>query len=186
MNIEIKQAILRVIPFVIILIVLFLAIKKGKINRDEINLKKPIDWSKLFICSLGFLLFVLATEIIFYKFGLLTLEPWKHAFLPSLIRIVGAVICAPMAEEIIFRGLLLSKLHSKLNNMHLAIFLQAVLFVLLHNFAYENTVSSNIGIVQSFIDASLFAYAKYYTKSLYTPILMHMSGNFVAVFERML
>jgi membrane protease YdiL (CAAX protease family) len=63
-------------------------------------------------------------------------------------------------------------------------FLQAVLFVLLHNFAYENTVSSNIGIVQALIDASLFGYARYYTKSLYTPMLMHALGNAVAVFER--
>lgn len=126
----------------------------------------------------------MGAEFVFYQLGILEIEKWKHPFYPSMIRIIGAVIFAPIAEEIIFRGLLLYKLSSRLKSFHIAIFLQAILFVLLHNFAYENTVSSTIGIVQSLIDASLFGYAIHYTKSLYTPIVMHMSGNFVAVFER--
>ena len=69
-------------------------------------------------------------------------------------------------------------------NIHFAIFIQACFFVLLHNFTYQNSLSSNIGIVQSLIEASLFAYAKYHTKSIYTPITMHMTGNFIATFER--
>ncbi|KFE97639.1 CPBP family intramembrane glutamic endopeptidase [Chryseobacterium luteum] len=90
----------------------------------------------------------------------------------------------PIAEEFIFIGLLLNKLLKKNINLHLAILLQACFFVLLHNFAYQNTQSSNICIVQSVVDASLFGYAKYYTKSIYTPIAMHITGNLIATLER--
>jgi len=56
--------------------------------------------------------------------------------------------------------------------------------VLLHNFTYENTMASNIGIVQSALDAVLFGYARLYTRSLVTPITMHLSGNAIAIAER--
>ena len=65
-----------------------------------------------------------------------------------------------------------------------AILIQAIFFVLLHNFTFQNTLSSNIGIAQSLIDAILFGYARQYTKSLYTPITMHITGNAMAIIER--
>lgn len=186
MNIEIKQALLRVLPFAVILLILVLAIKRGKINRAEIGWITPAPWSKFVQWCALFFVFVIAVEVVLYYLKILEPESWNHSFLPSIIRILGAIVLAPVTEEIIFRGLLLSKLQTKLNNLHAAIILQAIIFVLLHNFAYQNTLTSNIGIVQSCIDASLYGYARYYTKSLYTPIFMHMSGNFVAVFERII
>ncbi|MBF4470039.1 CPBP family intramembrane glutamic endopeptidase [Flavobacterium sp. HJJ] len=98
--------------------------------------------------------------------------------------IPGAVILAPIAEELLFRGCILNLLNKKKINNHLAVLIQACFFVLLHNFTYQNTMSSNIGIVQSLVDAILFGYARQYTKSLYTPITMHMTGNAIAVIER--
>lgn len=184
MGSEINHALLRVLPFVAVLFFMALAIKRGKIKTNEIGLNKPNSWVHWLLWGVAFLVFAVVLEIIFYQQGILEIAPWKNGLTASIIRITGAVILAPIAEEIMFRGVLLSLLFKKISNLHLAIFLQAVLFVLLHNFAYENTVSSNIGIVQALIDASLFGYARYYTKSLYTPMLMHALGNAVAVFER--
>jgi len=186
MNPEIRQALLRVLPFVAVLFFMAIAIKRGKIKTNEIGLSRPDSWIQFLFWGLGFLLFVIALEVLFYQLGILEIAPWKNGFFASVIRITGAVILAPIAEEIMFRGVLLHVLHKKISNLHIAIFLQAVLFVLLHNFAYENTVATNIGIVQALVDASLFGYARHYTKSLYTPMLMHALGNFVAVFERII
>ena len=115
---------------------------------------------------------------------LLEITPWNHPLFASIIRIAGAVILAPIAEEFIFRGLFLNMLIKRKLNLHLAIFMQAVVFVLLHNFTYQNSLSSNIGIVQSLADAMLFGYAKYYTKSIFTPMAMHITGNAIATLER--
>ena len=184
MNEEIRSALIRVAPFVIILVGLFIATKREKIDRAvDLGLQKPNSMTHFFFWTFGFLGFILLTEIFLFKLGILEIEKWNHPFFPSTIRIVGAVILAPISEELIFRGLLLSKLSKKVN-MHLSILIQACFFVLLHNFAYQNTLSSNIGIVQTLIDASLFGYARHYTKSIYTPITMHITGNFIATLER--
>jgi len=184
MNEEIKSALIRVAPFVIILFGLFIANKRGKIDSaTDLGLQKPYSMVHFFFWIFGFLCFIILTEFFLYTFGILEVEKWNHTFFSSVIRIFGAVVLAPIAEELIFRGLLLSKLSKKVN-WHLAIFLQACFFVLLHNFAYQNTLSANIGIVQALIDASLFGYARHYTKSICTPISMHVTGNFIATLER--
>lgn len=184
MSEEIRTALVRVIPFAVALSILFIAYKLKKIDAEQTGLKEPQSWKAFVVWVIGFLIFALGVEFTLYHFGLLEIDQWNHSFYPSVIRIVGAVILAPVAEEIIFRGVLLNQLFKKLNSIHIAIFLQAVIFVLLHNFTYENTFSSNLGIAQSLIDAMLFGYARHYTQSLYTPIAMHLTGNLIATLER--
>jgi membrane protease YdiL (CAAX protease family) len=184
MNTEIKSALIRVLPFVVILFILLLAFKKGKITANDLGINKPLFTKRFFYWVIGFFVFVLLVELVLYMMWILEIEPWRHPLFPSIIRIAGAVILAPIAEEFIFRGLLLNMLIKRKLNLHVAIFIQAVVFVLLHNFAYQNSLSSNIGIVQSLVDAMLFGYAKQYTKSIYTPIAMHITGNAIATLER--
>jgi membrane protease YdiL (CAAX protease family) len=184
MNEEIKSALIRVVPFVIILFGLFIANKRGKIDRvEDLGLQKPNSLIHFFSWTFGFLALIVLIELFLYQLGILEIDKWNHPFYPSIVRIFGAVILAPITEELIFRGLLLGKLSKKMN-MHLAILIQACFFVLLHNFTYQNTLSSNIGIVQALLDATLFGYARQYTKSIYTPITMHITGNFIATLER--
>lgn len=181
---EIISSVTRVLPFIAVLTVIFIRIRAGKIDTSAIYLNKP---PKIYV-SIGiwfaFLLFILLTEYMMYATGHLESDPWNHALVPSVIRIAGMVIIAPMAEEIMFRGLLLNVFTKWKGNFHLAVFIQAAFFVLLHSFAYENTFSSNVGIAQSFTDAVIYAYARNYSRSLYTPIAMHATGNLVAVLER--
>ena len=148
------------------------------------SLNKPYSKTNFLLWISSFFVFVILVEFTLYKFDILEIDKWNHSFLSAVIRIFGAIVLAPIAEELIFRGLILSKLINKNFNVHLAIFIQSVVFVLLHNFTYQNSLSSNIGIAQSLIDASLFGYARLYTKSIYTPIAMHMTGNFIATIER--
>lgn len=123
-------------------------------------------------------------EFTSYKFGILEIDRWNHSLFPSVIKIFRAIVLAPITEKLIFRGLILSKKINDNINIHLAIFIQSILFVLLHNFTYQNSLTSNIGIAQSLIDASLFGISRLHTKSIYTPITMHMTGDFIATIER--
>ena len=184
MNEEIKSALIRILPFLGIIFILLVQIRRKKINSQDLFLQKPISVKRFLLWTVGFLVYILLTESVLYNFGMLEIDKWKHPVSSSIIRILGAVILAPIAEELIFRGLVLNLLVKRKLVIHLAIFLQACFFVILHNFAYENTLTSNIGILQTFIDASLFGYAKYHSKSIYTPITMHITGNFIATLER--
>lgn len=183
MHNEILKSLFRVLPFLIVIIIIVVLIKKGKINAIDIGLQKPITLTRMLVCIGLFVLYVLATELLLHKYKLLQVEAWSKPLLPSIIIIVGIVLLAPVAEELLFRGLLLFKLTKRMNR-HLAIILISIFFVALHNFAYQNSLGSNIGIAQSFIDSVLFSYARYYTKSLYSSMGMHMFGNTVAVVER--
>ncbi|WP_300567023.1 CPBP family intramembrane glutamic endopeptidase [Flavobacterium sp.] len=181
----ILKSLIKVLPFVFALIAIFFAIKKGKIKPNEIDLVKPQSYTKIFLWIGLFFAYSLTTEILLLKYNVYSIKPWDYDITTSIIRVVGAVLLAPIVEEIIFRGVFLNLLSQKWNRT-LGVLLQALFFVLLHSFAYENTTESNIGIAVSFTDAILFAIARYHTKSLYTNIGMHMSGNFIAMFERIL
>jgi membrane protease YdiL (CAAX protease family) len=184
MDQEIKLALIRVLPFAIIIVALFVFVKQKKIKLHDLDINKPPSINRFCIWTVGFLIFILSTEFIFYKLGILEIDKWHHPLYPSIIRLLGAVLLAPVAEELIFRGLALNALIKRRLNIHFAIFIQACFFVLLHNFTYQNTLSSNIGIIQSLIDACLFGYARHFTRSIYTPITMHITGNFIAILER--
>jgi membrane protease YdiL (CAAX protease family) len=184
MNHEMRSALLRVLPFALVLFFLILLIRRGKLNRKDLFLTPPPSLKLFFLWTGGFLLFSFLVEYALYRSHLLEIDKWHHpSLMVSVIRITGAVLLAPVVEEMIFRGLILNILVRKLG-LHPAIFAQAVIFVLLHSFTYENTSSANIGIAQGFVDATLYGYARYNTRSLYTPIAMHITGNLFATVER--
>jgi len=133
-------------------VVIAVLIKKKKIDPLEIDLQKPVFAGRFFACVMAFAAYTLLTEFVLYKMELLQVDAWKKSLLPSIIQIVGIVILAPIAEELLFRGLVLSKLIKAGVNKHLAILIISALFVALHNFSYQNTMPSNIGIVLGFVD----------------------------------
>lgn len=184
MHDELRSALLRTLPFLVVILVLSLLIARRKVRAQDLDLKKPDSFAAYLIWTVGFLLYALIIEFLLDAKGILEVSKWDHSLTPSIILIFGAVVLAPIAEELLFRGLILNVLIKKIGNKHVAILVQALFFVLLHNFTYQNTLSSNIGIVQSSIDAVLFGYARQYTRSIFTPITMHMSGNAIAILER--
>lgn len=184
MNSEIRSALIRVLPFALIIFILLLQLKRGKISNNDLGINKPVPISHFLYWLIGFFCFAMLIEFWLYKIDILEIEPWHHPLFSSVIRITGAVILAPIAEEFIFRGLFLKTLMAKKIHLHAAVILQAAFFVLLHNFTYQNSLSSKIGIAQSFTDAMLFGYAKHYTRSILTPVAMHITGNTIATVER--
>ena len=184
MDPEIKSVLFRVVPFLLIILFLGIAIFRGKLRPEDLYLKKPVSITASVLWISLFLLYMLITEYSLHHFGLLEVSPWTGDLLPSVIKIIGIIVLAPIAEELVFRAVLIYWLRKLKLNIHVAILLQALLFVLLHSFGFENFLVENIHIFQVFTDALLYAYAMYFTKSLYIPILMHASGNAVAVLEQ--
>jgi membrane protease YdiL (CAAX protease family) len=177
------NSVIRVAPFVILLAVIALRVRQGAIKPADLAWQRPrsllvaAGWWLLFVAIAGVM------ELFTYYHGALELGGFKHSGFDAALRIVGMLLLAPVGEELLFRGILLSFLLRRLGNPHLAIGAQAAFFVALHAFAYAGTFASNVGIAQSFIDASLFAYARRQTGSIFTPIAMHMTGNTIAVLE---
>jgi membrane protease YdiL (CAAX protease family) len=177
------NSILRVAPFIILIAVVALRVRQGRIQPADIGWQRPRSLSAAFGWWLLFLGLAFGWELLLWSYNELELGGFKHAGFQAAVRIVGMILLAPVAEELIFRGLFFNFLTRKLNNVHLAVVLQAVVFVALHNFAYQATFSGNVGVAQSFIDACLFAYARRQTGSIFVPIAMHVTGNSIAVIE---
>lgn len=179
----IVRALVRVAPFVLLIAVLSLRIRQGKLNAQELALRAPDSAGGFLLWWGGFCLLILATELLLWRHGLLETTPWRHELAPSVIRIVGMVALAPVAEELLFRGVLMNFLRRRLGNVHVAVALQAIAFVAVHSFTYDNSLGARIAVAQTLLDAILFGYARLHTRSLLTPIAMHATGNAVAVIE---
>lgn len=186
MPIDLGPALIRIAPFIILIAVFALRIRQGKLSAEGLSLRWPErPWLAVILWA-AFLAFMLLVETMLFSEGMLDLGGFKHDGISAALRIVGMIVLAPIAEELLFRGLLLNWLNKKLDNRHLAAVLQAALFVAVHNFAWQGDLAGAIGIGQSFIDATLYAYARYWTGSLLTPIAMHATGNAIAVAEMLI
>ncbi len=106
--------------------------------------------------------------------GLKGLPPvWKA------MAVFGAVILAPLAEEVFFRGLLQSMVRRYTTGAWPAIIISSVVFAAMHWHTPQNIVSLlALGIV--------LGYSYEYTGRLYRPILIHALFNAVAVADRLM
>ncbi len=87
-------------------------------------------------------------------------------FLTALF-LVG--VLPALGEELIFRGLIQQRLIDSLSNDHLAIFIASLVFGLFH-FQLERFIPLTfLGV--------LLGYAYYYTKSFWTPVILHLFIN---------
>jgi membrane protease YdiL (CAAX protease family) len=180
------RALIRVAPFIVLIAVISLRLRQGKLDASEIGMRAPDGAVRFLAWWGGFCALILVTEVALWRYGLLETTPWRHELAPAAIRIVGMIVLAPVAEELLFRGVLLNFLRRRIGNVHAAVLVQALAFVAVHSFAYDNSLGARIGVVQTFVDAVLFGYARLHTRSILTPIAMHATGNAVAVAEMML
>jgi membrane protease YdiL (CAAX protease family) len=177
------NSIIRVAPFLIVLAVITIRVRQGAIQRSDLGWQQPRSYPAAFGWWALFLAVAAGFELLLYTYNELELGGFKHTGFEAALRIVGMLLLAPVVEELLFRGLFLNWLEKKLRSPHAAVAAQAAVFVALHAFAYQGTFVSNVGIVQSFVDACLFAYARRHTGSIFTPIAMHITGNAIAVIE---
>lgn len=186
MDSAVRSTLFQVVPFAVALLMLSVAIGKGRIRRDDIGLRPPgrgrfWPWVGLFA---GYSLAVEALQYAYYH-GQLPVAPWAYAWPVVVVRVVGILLLAPLVEEILLRGVLLALLRRKHVPVYAAIGLQSLVFTLLHFGALSSSWAGNLGVAQIFVDGVLFGLARYRTGSLYPAIAMHVLGNSIAVAERL-
>jgi uncharacterized protein len=80
------------------------------------------------------------------------------------------------AEELLFRGLIMRIFRKMFGNIHIAVWITALVFALIHMQAFT--------IVPMIIMAAIFGYLYYLTGSLWIPILLHFLNNASVVLMR--
>lgn len=184
MSDEVKSSIFRVLPFVVAGAVLLILLYKKRIKAESIDLRKPGSWRSFFLWCGFFLVYIFIEELIAFRYGYLVANPWHYGSVATVLRFTGMLVLAPFVEEILFRGLILNMLLKRKLSFLLASFVQSLFFMLSHNTFYDWDATAIYYFVFGLADGMLYAYARRQTASLYTPMVMHMTGNAVAVLER--
>lgn len=89
------------------------------------------------------------------------------------IQLLAVVVFAPVAEELLMRGLIYGRLKSMTGNIKLAILASSLLFALFHG----NIVQG----IYAFALGALFAWLMERCKTLWAPVLAHAAANAVTL-----
>lgn len=89
-----------------------------------------------------------------------------------LVQLLAAAVAAPIVEELLFRGLIYRRLRYHLKPS-MCILVSATIFGLIHG--------NIVQFVYAFLVGTLLAYAYEKFKTVWAPIIMHASANFIAV-----
>jgi len=96
-----------------------------------------------------------------------------NSFGEMLLALVIIAVLPALGEELVFRGLLQTKLHAITKNAHAAIWIAAVIFGAFHMQFY--------GVVPRILLGALFGYLYFYSGNLWYAILAHFINNGLAV-----
>jgi membrane protease YdiL (CAAX protease family) len=151
----------------------------SRIRSLDLRLIWPA-WQEAAIWLIGWSLWIVVAEFISDKLGLPRPSMWESRSMTALIiHTVTLVIMSPIAEELVFRGILFQELA----NWHLGptggTIISAGLFALIH---FQYGWKQNVLI---FLDGVIYAISFYSSGSLLLPMLMHSIGNLYAVFQRL-
>lgn len=96
-----------------------------------------------------------------------------RTFSGLLVNILMIGVIAAVGEELIFRGLLQQLLHGMVRNLHLAVFITAILFSAFH-FQF-------FSFLPRFVLGIILGYLMFYGRSIWYPILAHFVNNTMGV-----
>jgi membrane protease YdiL (CAAX protease family) len=166
-----------VLPAAAILIVVAIARMRG-ISRRELGVIAP-DAKVAAAWIAGWIVWIIATELISRKIGIASPERWTGRSASTIaVLFVAMVILAPLAEELLFRGLFYWRVSGTAVGPFGAIIAAAAIFAAIH-FQYGPAEWAFI-----FADAILFGLARYHSDSVMLPIAMHVLGNLYAFSQR--
>ena len=170
----IKSAAVKVLVSGAIVAVLAFRIHRGKRPREWWGLVRPalpaaLAWIALY---LGWM--ALSDALTGWR-GPWDFRPWQAApVLASAMRVIAVCALGPIAEELVFRGLLFGWLRERIGVLA-TILLTAAGWSLLHvDYSWQV-----IAII--FVDGLLLGLARQRTGSVYVPIAMHMLYNLYAI-----
>ena len=146
--------------------------------REDVGFKPPALRDAA-IWAIGFLILVLALELLVGDGEKMGAWRGKYDSANLAVRIVAVGLIYPVAEEFFFRGALLGMVRRRFGDLA-GIVLPALLFGLIH-IQYDWR-----GMAFVMLDGLIFGIARVRTGSVYVAMLLHVIGNGYAVWERVL
>ena len=168
------------VPIVITLVFIFAKIRRGIGINEYLGLGKP-SWKTLLKWSAVLLVFATFTELLSFYIKETVVEDFSIKmyttvnFAPLLW--FAVIICAPISEEVFFRGFLLKGIASSKIGSIGAIIVTALVWSVLH------TQYDIYYITVTFLGGLLLGQARLKSNSIYIPIVMHIIWNLIATIE---
>jgi membrane protease YdiL (CAAX protease family) len=180
MNAELKRTLLQLaFPTAAILVGLAIARYRDYSLTQDLRLVLP-SWQQAVLWLVGWVLWIAASELLSRRLGFPQPPRWEVQEPQILaLRVFTLVIMAPIAEEFIFRGLLVHRLSETRLGPIGAILIAAGVFAVIH-LQYRSEQ-----LVLIFLDGVVLGLALYSSGSLVLPIMMHVIGNLYAVYQRL-
>lgn len=134
--------------------------------------------ARLFVLFIAlWVVWMVITELLLHAIGKGEPHPWPpYPLLIVVLRVLAIGILGPIAEELLFRGMLYSRLSPRIG-VAATIILLAVVWAVIHT-RYDWVT---IAIICA--DGLLFGYARHKTGSVYTPMAMHILGNLFSIYQ---
>ncbi|UOQ68768.1 CPBP family intramembrane glutamic endopeptidase [Hymenobacter volaticus] len=163
------------LPLAAIAVTLVLSRVRGLSPTQDLALVRP-PLRPLLLWLILALSWMLLTDFLLPWRGPFNFIPWQAQPLwVSLARVLGVAVLGPIAEELVVRGAIFSRLRAAGLPVGVVVAATAAGWSLLH-IDYTSIV---IAIIFGF--GLLLGLARHYTRSLWVPILMHISWNLYAV-----
>ena len=159
-------------------------IKKKRTTLNDLGLQGLPTWSDIGLAPIGFILYLLASAIVVYVFGMIVpsfdasqtqnvgFENLSQQY-EYVLAFITLVIIAPIAEETLFRGYLFGKLRRAVP-LWVAMLVTSVLFGAVHG-------QWNVGI-DVFVLSMVACGLREVTGSIWAGILLHMIKNGLAFY----
>lgn len=97
----------------------------------------------------------------------------EKGFFPFFTNILIIGVMAGVTEEFFFRGVILSLIREKIKNPHVAIWIVAILFSIIHFQFY--------GFIPRILLGAFLGYLLYWCRTIWIPIFVHFLNNTIAV-----
>jgi uncharacterized protein len=157
---------------------------KYKTTRQELGLAALPTWMDILLTPLGLIVYLIISTVLVYGASVLfpafdinqvqeTGFSGIHQQYELVLAFLTLVILAPIAEEILFRGFLLTKLRRYVP-LWIAVLVTSILFGALHG-------AWNVAI-DTFALSIVLCVLRIKTNSLWAPILLHMTKNAIAFY----
>ena len=155
-------------------VAVLILVRTRRVPREQMGFVKPsLSLSLLFVAV--YLGWMLASNAVLNWRGAWNWQPWLDApLLASVLRVLAVGIIGPIAEELIFRGFLYGRLLKYLGTA-LTILVTAAGWAALH-YMYDWPV---MGVI--FVDGILLGLARWRTRSVFPPMVMHALYNLYAI-----
>jgi membrane protease YdiL (CAAX protease family) len=148
---------------------------RGLPLREHLALTKP-PIGKAALCVIVFTGYMLGTNYLSNWRGGWDFAQWREGpLMIDILRVLGVAILGPIAEELIFRGVIYYRLALTKLGMAGAILVTAVAWGCFH-LDYRPTVLARV-----VLGGCLLGAARYWTASVITPIIMHIVWNVYAI-----